>query len=147
MQTGIEPSSLSRVGLFGVFLAVAGSLLDFYSGYEILTQSAMATNDMGMVVTRYTTSGLAWGVGIIILGVALIVTAPAAVSSFGMHSMKIFGTLMTSYGIIMLFIGISMYRGVTPMMQGIAVSGLGMIVVGALMVFNGAVMWRSRTIM
>ncbi|MDA4119019.1 MAG: hypothetical protein OK436_00345 [Thaumarchaeota archaeon] len=143
MQTGIEPRSLSSVGLFGVFLAVAGSILDFYSGYQILAQST--TNDMGMVVMQYTSSGLVWGVGIIILGAALVITAPAVVSSFGMRRMRTFGTLMVAYGIIMLFVGISMYRGVTPMMQGITLSGLGMLVVGPLMVFNGAIMWRSRT--
>ncbi|HEV2137802.1 MAG TPA: hypothetical protein VGR53_03090 [Nitrososphaerales archaeon] len=143
MQTGIEPRSLSGVGLFGVFLAVAGSILDFYSGYQILAQST--TNDMGVVVMQYTSSGLAWGVGIIILGAALVITAPAVVSSFGMRRMRTFGTLMVAYGIIMLFVGISMYRGVTPMMQGITFSGLGMLVVGPLMVFNGAIMWRSRT--
>jgi hypothetical protein len=145
MQTGIAPRSLSGVGLLGVFLAVAGSILDFYSGYQILAQSA--TNDMGIVAMQYTSSGLAWGVGIIILGAVLVVTAPAVVSSFGMRRMRTFGTLMVGYGVIMLFIGISMYRGVTPMMQGITLSGLGMMVVGPLMVFNGAVMWRSRTIL
>ncbi|HEV2225887.1 MAG TPA: hypothetical protein VGR56_03670, partial [Nitrososphaerales archaeon] len=98
MQTGIEPRSLSSVGLFGVLLAVAGSILDFYSGYQILAQST--TNDMGMVV-QYTGSGLVWGVGIIILGAALVVTAPAVVSSFGMRRMRTFGTLMVAYGIIM----------------------------------------------
>ncbi|HEY6282721.1 MAG TPA: hypothetical protein VIW22_02225 [Nitrososphaerales archaeon] len=142
MQTGIEPRSLGSVGLFGVFLAVAGSILDFYSGYQILSQST--TNVMGMVVMQYTSSGLVWGVGVILLGAALIITAPAVVSSFGMRRMRTFGTLMVAYGIIMLFVGISMYRGVTPMMQGITLSGLGMLVVGPLMVFNGVMMWRSR---
>jgi hypothetical protein len=143
MQPGIGLRSLSSVGLFGVFLAVAGSILDFYSGYQILAQSS--TNDVGMVVMQYTSSGLVWGVGIIILGAALVITAPAVVSSFGMHRMKTFGTLMVAYGIIMLFVGISMYRGITPMMQGNIISGLGMLVVGPLMVFNGAIMWRSRS--
>jgi hypothetical protein len=145
MQTGIEPRSLSSIGLIGVFLAVVGSILDFYSGYQILAQSS--TNDMGMVVMQYTSSGLVWGIGIIILGVVLVITAPAVVSSFGMHRMNTFGTLMMAYGIIMLVIGISMYRGVTPMMQGFTISGLGMLVVGPLMVFNGAIMWRSRSIL
>jgi len=145
MKTGIEPRTLSGVGLFGIFLAVAGSILDFYSGYQILAQST--TNDMGMVVMQYTSSGLVWGVGIIILGAVLVITAPAVASSFGMHRMRTFGTLMVAYGIIMLFVGISMYRGVTPMMQGITLSGLGMMVVGPLMVFNGAIMWRSRNIL
>lgn len=143
MQAGIEARNISNVGLFGVFLAVAGSILDFYSGYQILAQST--TNDMGMVVMQYAGSGLVWGVGIIILGAALVITAPAVVSSFGMRRMRTFGTLMVAYGIIMLFVGISMYRGVTPMTQGITLSGLGMLVVGPLMVFNGAIMWRSRT--
>lgn len=145
MKTGIEARSLSSVGLFGVFLAVAGSILDFYSGYQILAQST--TNDMGIVVMQYTSSGLVWGVGIIILGGALVITAPAVASSFGMRRMRTFGTLMVAYGIIMLFIGISMYRGVTPMMQGITLSGLGMLVVGPLMVLNGAIMWRSRALL
>jgi hypothetical protein len=144
MQTGMGPRNLSGVGLFGVFLAVAGSILDFYSGYQILAQSA--TNEMGTVVMQYTSSGLVWGVGIIILGAVLVITAPAVVSSFGMRRMRTIGTLMVAYGIIMLFVGISMYRGITPMMQGITLSGLGMLVIGPLMVFNGAIMWRPRSI-
>jgi hypothetical protein len=143
MQTGIEPRNLSGVGVLGVFLALAGSALDFYSGYQILAQSS--TGEMGMLAMQYTGSALAWGVGIILLGVALVITAPAVASSFGMRRMRTFGTLMVGYGIIMLFIGISMYGGITPMMQGITISGLGMLVVGPLMVFNGAVMSRSRS--
>ena len=126
-------------------LAVAGSLLDFYSGYQILAQST--TNEMGMVVMQYTSSGLLWGVGVIVLGAALVITAFAEVSSFGMRRMGTFGTLMVAYGIIMLFVGVSMFRGVTPMMQGITLSGLGMLAVGPLMVFNGVIMWRSRSLL
>ena len=145
MQTGIQLRSLGSVGLFGVFLAIAGSILDFYSGYQILAQST--TNDMGMVVMQNTGSGLFWGVGVIILGAALVITAFALVSSFGMRRMGTFGTLMVAYGIIMLFVGISMYGGVTPMMQGITLSGLGMLAVGPLMAFNGVIMWRSRALL
>jgi hypothetical protein len=144
--TGVGPSGLSAVGLLGVLLAIAGALLDFYSGYQILRQSAMTTNGMGDIVTP-APSVLAWGAGITALGVVLLVTAFAMGTSIRMRRMKASGALMASYGIVMLFIGVSMYWGLTPMMQETALSGAGMLVVGALMIFNGALMWRPRTVM
>jgi hypothetical protein len=146
MQIGVKSSNLGVLGIVGVFLAVAGALLDFYSGYLILAQSAMTTNDIGMVIPQYAPSALGWGAGILVLGVVLLVTALAIVTSFGMGRMKTLGALMALYGILMLFIGVSMYWGVTPMMQRAALPGLGMLVVGALMVFNGAVMRGPRTV-
>lgn len=140
-------SNLNALGILGVFLAVAGSLLDFYSGYLILAQPITMTNDMGMVISQYAPYVLGWGAGILALGVVLLVTALALVMSFGMGRMKILGALMALYGVLMLFIGISMYWGVTPMMQRATLPGLGMLVVGALMVFNGAAMRRPRTVM
>lgn len=141
-SSGANPPRLGSAGLFGVFLGLAGALLDFYSGYQILTASAMMTNEMGMTVTQYTPSGLAWGVGLSALGVMLLVTAIATVTSLGMRHMKSIGALMILYGVIMLVIGVSMYSEVAPMMGGAALSGPGMLVVGALMVVNGAVMRR-----
>ena len=139
-------SRLRSVGLFGVFLGLAGALLDFYSGYQILSQSAMTSGGGGMVENGFTPSGLVWGVGISVLGAVLLVTATASATSVGMHRMKTFGAIMTLFGILMLFIGVSMYSGVTPMMAGAALSGVGMLAVGALMIVNGAAMTRPRSL-
>ena len=53
---------------FGVVLGLAGATLDFYSGYQLTTQSGM----MG--------SGQSWGVGLFLLGVVLAVTALVSLS-------------------------------------------------------------------
>ncbi|HZW84855.1 MAG TPA: hypothetical protein VFE91_03000 [Nitrososphaerales archaeon] len=134
----------SRLGIplvLGVVLGLAGALLDFYSGYLILTQSGMG----GML--GGTVTGLAWGVGISVLGVMLLVTAVASTMPVGRQRMKAFGGMMLLYGFVMLLIGASMYSGVTPMMTGATTSGVGMLAVGALMIANGAMMSRSRAMM
>lgn len=146
MPRGIGPSGRNGVGLLGILLAIGGALLDFYSGYQILAQSA-TTNDPGMMVTQYSPSVLAWGVGITVLGGVLLVTALAAGISFRVRRMNASAALMALYGIVMLFIGVSMYSGITPMGQGTVLSAPGMLVVGALMIFNGASMRRPRTTM
>ena len=127
--------------LFGVFLGFVGALLDFYSGYLILTQSTV-----GGVIGGNATS-LAWGVGVFVLGVVLLVTAVASTRPVGKQRMQTFGGMMALYGVVMLLIGASMYSGVTPMMTGATLSGMGMLAVGALMLANGAAMSRSRTMM
>ncbi|MDA4127088.1 MAG: hypothetical protein OK452_07790 [Thaumarchaeota archaeon] len=148
MLTGdTRRGELSAVGGFGGYLGHSGALLDFFSGNQILSESAVTTGSIGMGENGYTPSGLAWGVGIEGLGVLLLITAVASVTQFGMRRMKIFGAMMAVFGIVMLFIGVSMYSGVTPMMAGTAPSGPGMLAVGALMVLNGAAMGRPRTIM
>ena len=134
---------LGSVGLFGVFLGLAGAILDFYSGYQILSQPVIP-GGIGMGQNAYT---LGWGIGILALGAVLLVTAAASATSSGVHRMKTFGATMALYGIVMLFIGVSMYSGASPMMAGTALSGLGMLAVGALMVVNGAVMSRPRAVM
>jgi len=147
MPRGIGPSGRNGVGLLGILLAIGGALLDFYSGYQILAQSAMTTNDMGTMVTQCTPSALAWGAGIIALGGVLLISALAMGISFRIRRMKASGALMILFGVVMLLIGVSMYWGITPMMQGTALSAPGMLVVGALMIFNGASMRRPRTTM
>lgn len=139
----MKPINPGGERLVGVFLALTGAFLDFYSGYQILTQSAMVNNEMGMVLAQYTTSGLAWGVGLLALGAVLLVTALASATSLGTNHMRTLGALMALYGVVMLFVGASMYGGVTPTMQGATLSGLGMLAVGTLMVLNGFLMRRS----
>jgi hypothetical protein len=125
----------------GFALGVVGAILDFYSGYLVLGQSS--TNDMGMVVVQ-SSSALAWGVGLFILGALLAITAFASVTSLGVRIGKSFGALMAVYGIIMLAIGGFMYSGFAAMMGGALVPSLGMISIGALMVLEGLVMRKAR---
>lgn len=128
--------------LFGMVLGFAGALLDFYSGYLLLTSSSMDTSDMGMIA-QSNASGLVWGIGIAALGVVLAVTA-LATRSLMRTRMRDLGGLMMVYGVAMLFIGTSMYAGITSMTQGALFPSLGMFVVGALMIVNGVMMWRPR---
>jgi len=144
---GKNRETLNVVRLIGAILGLTGTLLDFSSGYLILTQSMVTTNDMGMIVNRVSPAALAWGVGISILGVILLVTTILSVSSVGTDRMDVFGPLMIAYGVAMLFVGGSMYSGNTPMMQGSLPSSLGMFVIGALMTVNGILMWRTRSMM
>jgi hypothetical protein len=139
MQTGSN-GSRSATWVAGVLLGFAGALLDFYSGYLILAQSQMV-NGMGMV-EGYTSTGLAWGIGVILLGVVLAVTSIALTLPSQMNRMDDFGTLMVVYGLAMLFIGGSMYLGLTSMMTGVFSPGLAMLAVGVLMIANGALMRR-----
>lgn len=138
---------MNRTAYLGLSLGLVGALLDFSTGYLILTQAMMTTNEMGVNMTEYNSSALAWGIAIFVLGAILLVTAIASVSSVGKRRMDLFGVLMTVFGVAMLFIGGAMYSRVTPMMAGYFLSSLGMFVVGALMVLNGILMRRHRTTM
>lgn len=134
-------NGLGVTRLFGVFLGLAGALLDFYSGYLFLTPSVMGGPIGG------TAANLAWGVGVSVLGVVLLVTAVASARPLGRLRMKTFGEMMALLGIMMLLIGASMYFGATPMMTGATLSGIGMLAVGTLMLANGSLMSRSRAMM
>jgi hypothetical protein len=127
--------------LFGMVLGFAGALLDFYSGYLLLTHAGMERPGMG-AITENGASGPVWGVGIVALGAVLAVTTLATVSSMGTRKREL-GALMLVYGAAMLFIGASMYEGITSMGQGSLFPASGMFLVGALMVANGAMMRRS----
>lgn len=118
--------------LAGVVLGLAGALLDFASGYLLMTQGGMARANM------------VWGVGIFALGLVLAATALASVYLAGAGQMGGFGALMILYGLVMLFIGGVMLSGVVSMMTGALLSGTGMVLVGILMIVNGLAMRRSR---
>jgi len=128
----------------GVILGFAGALLDFYSGYLLLTNTGMGASGMGTGTLDST--GLVWGTGIVALGVVLAVTAAASLSSMQAR-MKDLGALMVVYGLVMLFVGGSMAAGLTSMVQGAIIPALGMLGIGMLMIANGAMMFRARTIM
>ena len=84
---------------------------------------------------------LAWGIGVVALGAAVLATALLGATSYGRRRMRAFGYLMASFGVLMLFVGVSMYTGVTPAaMQAAQLSGIAMLIVGALMMFSGALM-------
>lgn len=117
--------------IFGTFLGFAGALLDFYSGYQLLSQPSMSS------------APEVWGFGILSLGAVLAVTTLASAYSPWTDRMAEFGSLMVVYGLVMLFIGSAMYSGLISMLQGGFFSGLAMIAVGALMILNGGWMWRS----
>jgi hypothetical protein len=63
-------------------------------------------------MTKYNSSALAWGIGISVYEVALLVTSLAIISIKKMLSL--FGALMTLYVVVMLSIGASMYLGLAP---------------------------------
>jgi hypothetical protein len=134
----------SNTRALGVILGFAGALLDFYSGYLLLTNTGMAASGMGTGTLDST--GLVWGTGIVALGVVLAITAAASLSSMQAR-MKDLGALMAVYGLVMLFVGGSMAAGLTSMAQGAIIPALGMLGIGMLMIANGAMMFRPRTIM
>jgi hypothetical protein len=134
--------SVEGVGLVGPVLGFVGALLDFYSGYLLLTGSAMSVDGMGGA-TQSNAAGFAWGIGISAIGVVVAVTTLAFILPVGALMMRDIGSLMAVYGVAMLFFGGVMYLGVTSMMQGAFFVGLGMLVVGTLMIVNGAFMRRS----
>ena len=138
---------MNRTTLAGFILGFSGAFLDFSSGYLILTQSSMTIDTMGVSMTEYNYSTLAWGIGVSSLGAVLIVTAIVSVSSFGKTRMGVFGFLMILYGVVMLLIGESMYSGIAPLMEGSFLSSVGMFAVGAIMVLNGVLMSRTRAMM
>ena len=129
-EGGTRQAKAGSTFIVGVFLGFAGAALDFYSGYQLLAQPGMA----GVAQS--------WGVGILLLGVALAVTTLASLPD-GFHRMKDVGGLMVVYGAAMLFVGASMYLGYTSMMQAAVPSAAGMLALGVLMVANGALMLRS----
>lgn len=131
----------TQAGLFGIAIGIVGAILDFYSGYQINAQSMSTASDMA---TGSVSPGLAWGVGIIALGVVLLVTSVGSAVLPNAVKMKDLGALMIVYGLTMLFIGASMYSGLAPMMNGALFPAIGMLVVGALMIANGAFMRRSK---
>ncbi|MDG6998160.1 MAG: hypothetical protein JRN15_03495 [Nitrososphaerota archaeon] len=125
-----------------VLLGLAGASLDYASGYLILTNSMMIVNEMGNMLTSYSSSGLGWSIGLFALGTLLLATSIASFSSAGMGRMDLFGLLMIVDGVVMLLIGGAMFLRVTPMMNGFIFSGIGMFVIGALMIVNGGFMRR-----
>ncbi|HMD78947.1 MAG TPA: hypothetical protein VKF39_03070 [Nitrososphaerales archaeon] len=137
MQTGFS-GIRHATWVVGVLLGFAGAVLDFYAGYLILAQSNMI-NDMG-IFTGYTSTGLAWGIGVVSLGVVLAVTSLASMLPSRMNRMGDFGVLMIVYGFAMLFIGGSMYLGLTAMMTGAVFPASAMLALGILMIANGALM-------
>lgn len=136
---------MRNTSVAGVLLGLAGALLDYASGYLALTHSMMSVNEMGNMVSSYSSSGLGWSIGLFALGTLLLVTAVASISKAGMDHMDLFGLLMISYGVVMLFIGAMMFLGFAQMMTGYIFSGVGMFVVGILMVVNGGLMRRPMT--
>lgn len=140
MQGGTMKPILRSAGLFGVVIGIAGSILDFYSGYRTLGQSTPAASDMAM---GNSAPGLAWGIGIIGLGFVLLVTSFASMLPTWANNMKGFGALMVVYGFVMLLIGVSMYLGLI-LMSGAFSPALGMLAVGVLMAANGVFMTRSH---
>lgn len=130
--------------LLGSVLGLVGAGIDFISGYLILANSMVTTNNMGVSMTAFSPGAVAWGIGLVSLGVVLVLSALALVSSIGMNRMGPFGALMIVYGVVMLFIGSAMYAGFGFMMNGSVVSGLAMLVVGTLMIINGVFMRRPK---
>lgn len=133
----------SQAVTLGLLVGIAGSFLDYYSGYQI-SQSGMMLPGMGITQVEYNTTSLSWGIGIMALGTAVFITALLGATSLGRERMKLFGSLMATYGVLMLFVGISMYEGVTPMMQGSSLLGSAMVVVGVLMTLGGGLMVLPR---
>jgi len=129
----------SQVDSLSLVLGITGSVLDFYSGYQI-SHSDMMLPGMGMTHAEYNPTSLAWGIGILVLGSAVLATTILGATSFGRQRMRLFGSLMVSYGVLMLLVGVSMYAGMTPIMQGASLSGLAMLVVGVLMTLSGGLM-------
>lgn len=142
MQTGVF-GIRRATWVVGVLLGFAGAVLDFYSGYVILAQSWMV-NDMG-IFTGYTSTGLAWGIGVVSLGVVLAITSMAVMFYGRMNRMGDFGVLMIVYGLAMLFIGGSMYLGIAAMMNGAFFPAFAMLALGILMITNGALMRFSQS--
>jgi hypothetical protein len=140
--------SLTRIVTLGLILGLVGALLDFTTGYFILERGVMritTMNGMGQTMTEYNSSVLAWGIGVLVLGAMVLITALASLSSLGMRRMNLFGALMIVYGMAMLFVGGAMLTGLAPMTmtEGYTLlSSLGMLVVGALMLLNGFMMNR-----
>lgn len=134
----------------GLGLAIAGAILDFYSGSIFFSISVSTTSTMmGATTIHHSVAAEGWGIFLVALGVLLVLTAVLnLIASFGMKHMALFGILMMGYGAVMLVVGALMYFGVTPMMSQqyyiVLVSSFGMFAIGALMVVNGALMVRRK---
>ena len=138
---------MNNVLILGFILGIAGAILDFYSSFFFLSDATSRTVMMGITSVHYNSTAEAWGISFAILGLLLLITAIASVSSFGMGRMSLFGAMMIVFGLVMISLGFLMYSGYTPMMsqQGATTfSSFGMFVVGFLMLLNGSVMIVRR---
>jgi hypothetical protein len=138
-------AKMGRAIASGIILGFLGAALDFCSGYLLLAPGSSTTNDMGMAVPA--SSALAWGIGVSVLGVAVLATSVTSLLPIGSRRMSTIGALMIIFGGVMLVVGASMYAGGAPTMQGASLVGVGMLGVGALMAVNGAVMARTHRTM
>jgi hypothetical protein len=129
----------TNAAVASLVVSVLGAALDFYSSYRILSYPTMGMMEPSQSAT-------VWGVGLASLGVVLLVTASAGVSSFGVGRMALLGALMAIYGVLMFFLGAAMDLGVSPGMQTAMLAGVGMLAVGVLMVVNGYMMLRQRRV-
>lgn len=129
---------------FGFILGLAGAFLDLLSGYLILSNSMMPANDMNIMIPTYSSTGLAWSIGLFALGALLLVSVLVSSTNTGMSHMGLVGGLMILYGFVMMLIGGAMLFRVTPMMSDYLSSSTGMFVVGALMIVNGSFMRRNE---
>lgn len=131
----------SSLSLFGTALGIIGALVDFGTGFYILSQSYVVMGPMG-TASGYDPTGVAWGGGLVLLGTLLLTTV--IVSEAGSRlRMATLGRLMALYGVAMLVVGVSMYVNITPMMAGGVLSGYAMLGVGVLMTANGVMMSRN----
>jgi hypothetical protein len=137
--TGGMTKKPGTMALVALALGLAGAALDFYSSYEIMSYPATT---MGMA-SGVAVSGTIWVAGLTALGVLLVATAVASLSSFGASRMALFGGMMVVYGVVMLLVGATMGAGMSPAMQTSSFTGLGMLMVGAAMVANGSMMLKS----
>jgi hypothetical protein len=131
----------------GLVLGIIGAILDFYSGSAFLSMSMSTTTMMGVTTTHYNGSAQYWGIFLLFLGIALLLTAGISITSYGLRQMALFGMLMMGFGVVMFAVGALMYSGITPMMpqqSTTLVSSLGMFGVGALMLVNGSFMAMRR---
>lgn len=128
----------SAAALFGFVLGLVGGLLDFYSAYQFIA------GGMGGSAMQYTSSGMAWGAGVAVLGVVVVTSAAVSVTPFGAEHMRAFGALMVAYGVLMLAVGFGMGGGTVSAMDPGSQTGFGMIMVGGLMAINGFMMLRAE---
>lgn len=141
-MVSVQCNLMKSITATGFVLGLAGALLDFVSGLLILLHSMMSTNEMGVMMTSYSSTGIAWTIGLFALGALLLVTSFLSITASGIARMRIFGAAMVVYGIMMLVVSGAMFLKLAPMMTGYTYSGIGMFVTGALMIVNGSVMSR-----
>ncbi len=122
----------------GFILGLIGGLLDFASASLLLLSPRDATGMMDAGAAE------GWGVVLLALGLAVVVTSILSVQSIGIRRGKVFSLLMVLYGIVMVAVGLSMTTGYIPMVTGISVIySYGMVLVGGAMVVNGLMMSRT----